>query len=73
VHGDHLGDAIQPAANARECGKPDFSVSVTPNSNTVKPGAKTATFQKATKVPVHVPLSGKTMQFDGTGKCTTGC
>lgn len=35
VHGDHLGDAIQPAANAGECAKPDFSVKVTPNSNTV--------------------------------------
>lgn len=35
VHGDHLGDVIQPAANAGECGKPDFSVKVTPNSNSV--------------------------------------
>jgi len=35
VHGDHLGDAIQPSANAGECGKPDFSVKVTPTSNTV--------------------------------------
>ena len=35
VHGDHLGDLIQPAANAGECGKPDFSVKATPNSNTV--------------------------------------
>src|SRR5690606_40701739 len=33
--GDHLGDAIQPAANAGDCAKPDFSVKVTPNSNTV--------------------------------------
>jgi L-ascorbate metabolism protein UlaG (beta-lactamase superfamily) len=35
VHGDHLGDLIQPSANAGACPKPDFSVSVTPNSNTV--------------------------------------
>ncbi len=34
-HGDHLGDVIQPAANAGECAKPDFSVVVTPNSNSV--------------------------------------
>jgi L-ascorbate metabolism protein UlaG (beta-lactamase superfamily) len=39
----------------------------------VRPGTKTATFQQATKVPVHVPLSGKTMEFDGTGKCVAGC
>jgi L-ascorbate metabolism protein UlaG (beta-lactamase superfamily) len=35
VHGDHLGDVIQPSPNAGECGKPDFSVKVTPKSNTV--------------------------------------
>ena len=34
-HGDHLGDTIQPAANAGACAKPDFSVAVTPNSNSV--------------------------------------
>jgi len=27
--------AIQPSANAGDCGKPDFSVKVTPKSNTV--------------------------------------
>jgi L-ascorbate metabolism protein UlaG (beta-lactamase superfamily) len=35
VHGDHLGPAHQPAANAGVCGNPDFSVSDVPNSNTV--------------------------------------
>jgi len=35
VHGDHLGDVIQSSPNAGECGKPDFSVKVTPKSNTV--------------------------------------
>jgi hypothetical protein len=35
VHGDHLGDVIQPSPNVGECGKPDFSVKVTPKSNTV--------------------------------------
>jgi L-ascorbate metabolism protein UlaG (beta-lactamase superfamily) len=36
-------------------------------------GSKTETFIKATKVPVHLPLSGKTMSFDGAGKCVAGC
>ena len=39
----------------------------------VRPGSKTEAFVKATKVPVHVPLSGKTMEFDAAGKCTAGC
>lgn len=36
-------------------------------------GTKTETFKNATKVPVHIPLSGKTMEFDGKGKCVLGC
>ena len=39
----------------------------------VRAGSKTEAFIKAVKVPVHVPLSGKTMEFDGNGKCTAGC
>lgn len=39
----------------------------------VRPGSKTEAFVKAVKVPVHVPLSGKTMEFDAAGKCTAGC
>jgi L-ascorbate metabolism protein UlaG (beta-lactamase superfamily) len=39
----------------------------------VRAGSKTEAFIRATKVPVHVPLSGKTMEFDAAGKCTVGC
>jgi L-ascorbate metabolism protein UlaG (beta-lactamase superfamily) len=39
----------------------------------VLPGTKTETFMKAVKIPVHVPLSGKTMEFDSSGKCVSGC
>ena len=39
----------------------------------VVPGTKTDAFMKATKVPTHVPLSGKTMTFDGSGRCVGGC
>ncbi len=42
-------------------------------SGTVVPGSRTDTFIKAAKVPAHVPLSGKTMTFDGRGKCVSGC
>jgi L-ascorbate metabolism protein UlaG (beta-lactamase superfamily) len=37
------------------------------------PGSKTEAFIKASKIPVHLPLSGKTMEFDATGKCVGGC
>jgi len=36
-------------------------------------GTRTHTFRNAVKIPVHVPLSGKTMEFDGSGKCVSGC
>ena len=39
----------------------------------VLPATKTETFVKAVKVPVHLPLSGKTMSFDSAGKCVAGC
>lgn len=39
----------------------------------VRPGTKTETFVKAVKVPVHIPLSGRTMEFSQTGKCAAGC
>ena len=39
----------------------------------VRAGSKTEAFMKAVKVPVHVPLSGKTMEFDAAGKCSAGC
>lgn len=36
-------------------------------------GTRTDTFIKATKVPVYIPLSGNTMEFDQQGKCVKGC
>lgn len=34
---------------------------------------KTDEFIKATNIPVYVPLSGQTLEFDGTGQCVAGC
>ena len=39
----------------------------------VQPGTRTATFIEAVSVPVHVPLSGRTMEFDGDATCVSGC
>lgn len=36
-------------------------------------GTRTDTFIKATKVPVHIPLSGRTMIFNPDGRCAEGC
>ncbi len=39
----------------------------------VRPGTKTEAFMKAVTVPVYLPLSDRTMEFDSSGKCTGGC
>lgn len=37
-------------------------------------GTKTAKFKGLIKgIPVHIPLSGRTMEFDGNAKCLSGC
>ena len=65
-----INDLVKPAAviasHANEVGTVDGKV---------RPGSKTEAFIKAVKAPVqvHVPLSGKTMEFDAAGKCTAGC
>ncbi|VEP13306.1 putative Zn-dependent hydrolases of the beta-lactamase fold [Hyella patelloides LEGE 07179] len=37
------------------------------------PGTKTDEFIKATEIPVYIPLSGQTIEFDGSGGCVAGC
>ncbi len=39
----------------------------------VQSGTRTAAFMEAVKVPVHLPLSGRTMGFDSEGACVEGC
>lgn len=39
----------------------------------VREGTRTRQFMDAVEVPVHVPLSGRTMAFDGDATCVSGC
>ena len=63
-----INDLVKPnsviASHANEAGT---------EGGKVRAGSKTEAFIKATHVPVHVPLSGKAMEFDANGKCTAGC
>lgn len=36
-------------------------------------GTRTDIFKRAVRVPVHIPLSGRTMEFNQRGKCASGC
>ena len=37
------------------------------------PGSKTEAFIKVVKVPAHLPLFGRTMEFDGKRACLASC
>ena len=63
-----INDLVKPAAviasHANEVGTVDGKV---------RAGSKTERFARAVRVPVHVPLAGRTMEFDAGGRCTRGC
>ena len=63
-----INDLVQPnaviASHANE---------VATKGGKVLPNTRTDAFIKATRVRVHVPLSGGTMSFDGAGRCVAGC
>lgn len=63
-----INDLVQPAgviaSHANEAATRDGKV---------LPTTKSLAFRQASKVPVYLPLSGRTMEFDAGGKCTAGC
>jgi hypothetical protein len=63
-----MNDLVKPnsviASHANEAATKDGKI---------LPQSKTAAFKAATQVPVYPSLSGKTMEFDQEGKCTSGC
>jgi len=63
-----INDLVQPASVIAS-----HANEVATKDGKVLPGTKTETFRKTVKVPVHIPLSGKVMEFDSSGKCVAGC
>jgi hypothetical protein len=39
----------------------------------LRPASRTAALIKQLRAPAHLALSGRTMEFDGSGKCVAGC
>ncbi len=52
---------------------PSHANEVATQGGKVIAGTKTEKFINASKVPVHLPLSGRTMEFNQDGKCVSGC
>jgi L-ascorbate metabolism protein UlaG (beta-lactamase superfamily) len=63
-----INELVKPAAVI-----PSHANEVGTVNGKVRPGSRTEAFVKAVKMPAHIPLSGKTMEFDAAGKCTAGC
>ncbi len=63
-----INELVQPASVI-----PSHANEVGTVNGKVRAGSKTEAFIKASKVSVHVPLSGKVMEFDAAGVCTAGC
>ena len=63
-----INDLVKPASVI-----PSHANEVGTVNGKVRPGSKTEAFLKAVKMPAHLPLSDKTMEFDAAGLCKGGC
>jgi L-ascorbate metabolism protein UlaG (beta-lactamase superfamily) len=63
-----INELIKPATAI-----PSHANEVATKDGKVLPNTRTDMFAKAAKVPVHLPLSGRTMEFNENGKCVSGC
>jgi L-ascorbate metabolism protein UlaG (beta-lactamase superfamily) len=63
-----VNDLVRPASVI-----PSHANEAATQDGAVLPGTRTAEFSAAVYVPVHLPLSGRTMTFNGAGRCTEGC
>jgi L-ascorbate metabolism protein UlaG (beta-lactamase superfamily) len=63
-----VNDLVRPASVI-----PSHANEAATQDGAVVPGTRTAEFSAAVYVPVHLPLSGRTMIFNGAGRCTEGC
>jgi len=63
-----INELIKPAAVI-----PSHANEQATEGGAVVAGTRTDQFLKAVAVPAHLPLSGRTMEFDGNGTCVAGC
>lgn len=63
-----INELVKPAAVI-----PSHANEASTKDGKVIADTRTDKFIKASRVPVHLPLSGRTMEFDSKGKCISGC
>lgn len=63
-----MNDLVKPTSVI-----PSHANEVATQGGQVVPGSKTDTFIKAVKMPAYLPLGGRTIEFDDSGKCVASC
>jgi L-ascorbate metabolism protein UlaG (beta-lactamase superfamily) len=76
--GPNPGIFVSGAYAMNELVKPQSIILTHPNEPVTeggkpRPASRTASLIKQLKPPAYLALSGRTIEFDGTGKCTAGC
>jgi L-ascorbate metabolism protein UlaG (beta-lactamase superfamily) len=76
--GPNPGIFVSGAYAMNELVKPQSIILTHPNEPVTeggkpRPASRTASLMKQLKPPAYLALSGRTIEFDGTGKCTAGC
>ncbi len=78
IGGTFAAGPVEAAYVINELVKPNSVIAshaneVATRNGKVLPGTRSETFVKAVNVQVHMPLSGRTMEFNGSGRCVAGC
>ena len=76
--GPNAGAYVSGAYAMNELVQPAAVILTHPNepvteSGKMRPASRTAAVAKQLKSSVHLAISGRTMEFDGKGKCISGC
>jgi L-ascorbate metabolism protein UlaG (beta-lactamase superfamily) len=76
--GNNPGIFLSGAYAMNELVQPASVILTHPNepvteSGKIRPASRTAALMKQLKPAAHLAISGRTMEFDGKGKCVAGC
>jgi L-ascorbate metabolism protein UlaG (beta-lactamase superfamily) len=76
--GPSAGTVLSGAYAMNELVRPASVILTHPNEavtegGKLRPNSRTAALIKQLRAPSHLAVSGRTMEFDGSGKCVSGC
>lgn len=72
MNGGGVSIATEPAMRGIGLGVLSGGAGNSAGQDKVVRGSKTMTFARAVEVPLHLPLSGRTISLDAAGRCKAG-